>query len=450
MTRPLTQPLPHSEEAERAVLGALLLEPLRVAQVRNRLEPRDWYVERHRTLFQACLDLADAGSTPDLLTLQAHLTQSGRLDTAGGPAYLAALDLDLPDLGRLDEYVEIVKERSLRRDLIAGTERTLQAAASTAHPVAELLAGLRDSADQLLGRAARVRWQGAGNVLDRLLETLEGAGPQALSGLTTGFPDWDQLGPGLLPGGLYVIAGRPGMGKTSLALDLTRHVAVELQRPVGVFSLEMRADELGLKLGSAEADIAAYPLRTGHLSRQQWRDLFAATRRLTAAPLFLDDSPSLTLRDLEARATWLKANHPGLALLVVDYLQLLTAGIRVEHRRLEIALITRRLKELAGKLGLVMVALSQLNREVTRRSDPRPHLGDLAESDAIGQHADQVAFVHRPDVYTPDNEGLRGLAEIIIAKHRHGTTGTVTLTWAGATTSFRNPTTLAPTGPDPR
>jgi replicative DNA helicase len=442
--------LPHSEKAERAVLGALLLEPARLAQVRNRLEPRDWYLERHRTLFQACLDLADAGSTPDLLTLQAHLDQAGQLDAAGGPAYLAALDLDLPDLGRLDEYVEIVKERSLRRDLFAVNEQVRQAVLTTAQPVSELFANLRDTAEANLGHSAPVRWQGAGTVLDRLLETLDTAGPRALGGLTTGFPAWDQLGPGLLPGGLYVIAGRPGMGKTSLALDLTRHVAVELQRPTGVFSLEMRADELGLKLGSADAGIAAHHLRTNHLSRRQWRDLAATTRRFTAAPLFLDDSPSLTLRDLETRALWLKANHPDLALLVVDFLQLLTAGIRIEHRRLEIAHITRRLKELAGKLGLVLVALSQLNRELTRRSDPRPHLGDLAESDAIGQYADQVAFVHRPEVYTPDNEGLRGLAEIIVAKHRHGATGTVTLTWTGATTSFHNPNIPARTGPEPR
>jgi replicative DNA helicase len=448
MTTPQT--LPHSEEAERAILGALLLEPSRLSQVRNRLELRDWYLERHRALFQACLDLAETGTTPDLLTLQAHLDQAGRPAAAGGPAYLAALDLDLPDLGRLDEYVEIVKERSLRRDLLAITEHIRQATASTARPIAELLAGLRDTAEAFLGRAARVHWQGAGSVLDSLLETFEGNGPRALNGLTTGFPAWDQLGPGLLPGGLYVIAGRPGMGKTSLALDLARHVAVELKRPVGVFSLEMRADELGIKLGSAEADIAARPMRAGHLSRQQWRDLFAATRRLTEAPLFLDDSPSLTLRELEARAWWLKANHPELALLVVDFLQLLTAGPRFENRRLEIALITRRLKELAGKLGLVLVALSQVNRELTRRSDPRPHLGDLAESDAIGQSADQVAFVHRPEVYDHDNESLRGLAEVIIAKHRHGATGTVALTWAGATTSFRNPTNPALAGPEPR
>jgi len=441
--------LPHSEEAERAVLGALLLDPMHLARVRTRLQPRDWYAERHRLLYQAFLDLADAGATPDALTLQAHLDQAGTLEAAGGLAYLATLDLDLPDLGRLDEYAEIVRERSVRRDLIVGTQKTILATLGTARPITELLADLRDTADKLLGRAARVRWEDAGAVLDRLLSTIEEGHPEALQGLTTGYPDWDRLGPGLLRGGLYVLAGRPGMGKTSLALDITRHVAVELQKPVGVFSLEMRTDELGLKLLAAETDIAARYARAGRLSSRQWQDLYAATRRITAASLYLDDTTGLVLRDLEARAWWLKAQHPDLALLVVDYLQLVTAGVKVEQRRLEIALITRRLKALAGQLGLPILVLSQLNRELTRRSDPRPQLADLAESGAIEQDADQVAFVHRPEVYAPEDPTLRGLAEVIIAKHRQGQTGTVALTWAGTTTSFRNPAILAPAGPDP-
>ena len=287
MARPKQQFVPHSEEAERAVLGALLLEPLRIAQVRTRLEPRDWYVERNRVLYQALLDVADTGSTPDLLTVQAHLEQAGALDMIGGPAYLATLDVDLPDIDRLVEYAEIVRERSVRRDLIAGAQKTIIEAAVTARPVAELLSGLRDSADQLLGRAARVHWTGAGNVLDRLLLGIENGPPEALQGLSSGYPAWDRLGPGFLRGGLYVLAGRPGMGKTSLALDVTRHVAVALRRPVGVFSLEMRSDELGLKLGSAEADVAARYMRAGHLSGRQWQELYAATRRMLAAPLYL-------------------------------------------------------------------------------------------------------------------------------------------------------------------
>jgi len=454
MAKPASNTLPHSEEAERAVLGGLLLEPQRLAEVRTRIEPGDWYFERHRLLYQAFLDITQAGATPDLLTLQAHLDQAGALDSIGGVGYLATLDLDLPDVGRLAEYADIVKDRSVRRDFIAQAQSAIREALATARPAGELLADHRDVTVRLLGRAAHVRWEGARAVLDRLLVTLEeNVSGTTLQGLTSGYPDWDRLGPGFLRGGLYVVAGRPGMGKTSLALDLTRHVAVTLQKPVGVFSLEMRSDELGMKLTSTQADLAARYLRASRLSGGQWRTLYAAVRQLAAAPLYLDDTPGLLLRDLEARAWWLKAQNPGLALLVVDYLQLVTDGIRVEQRRLEVAHITRRLKNLAGELGVAVLVLSQLNREVTRRSDPRPHLADLAESGAIEQDADQVAFVHRPEVYNPDDLTLRGRAEIIIAKHRHGETGTVELAWAGATTSFRNPVIPisgpAPAGPDP-
>jgi replicative DNA helicase len=452
MAKPQHRDQPHSEKAERAVLGGLLLEPQRLAEVRTRLEPRDWYLESHRILYQAFLDLVDAGSTPDTLTLHAHLDQAGALDAIGGVAFLASLDLDLPDLTRLTEYADIVRDRSVRRDLIAAAQKTIQEASATTRPVAEVIADLRDAVDKLLGRAARVRWEGAGAVLDRLLIALENGSHAAgttLQGFTSGYTDWDRLGPGFLQGGLYVLAGRPGMGKTSLALDLTRHVAVDLHKPVGVFSLEMRSDELGLKLGSAEAKVATRYLRGANLSSGQWRDLYAATRQLNAAHLYLDDTPGLVLRDLESRAWWLKAQHPGLALLVVDYLQLITAGVRVEQRRLEIAYITRRLKNLAGELGVVVIVLSQLNRDVTKRSDPRPQLADLAESGAIEQDADQVAFIHRPELYTPEDLTIRGQAEIIIAKHRQGETGSVNLTWRGATTSFHNPATPANTGPDP-
>ncbi len=219
---------------------------------------------------------------------------------------------------------------------------------------------------------------------------------------------------------------------------------------LGALLLEpMRIAQVRTRLEPRDWFLERHRMRAGHLSGRQWQDLYAATRRMLAAPLYLDDTPGLVLRDLEARAWWLKARHPDLALLVVDYLQLVNTGIRFEQRRLEIAHITRRLKELAGELGVVVLVLSQLNRELTRRSDPRPQLADLAESGAIEQAADQVAFIHRPEVYEPDNEALRGLAEVIVAKHRHGQTGTVELAWSGSTTSFRNRVTLVPAGPDP-
>jgi replicative DNA helicase len=439
--------LPHSEESERAVLGAILLDPALLAEVRSRLQPGCFAQERHAVLYTAMLAVADAGGTPDRLTLQAHMEQAGIWNACGGIGYLATLDLDLPDLGRVAEYVEIVKERAVRRELITLARRTAAAAAGTAVPVSELLAGLSGDAQSLLAGAVPTRWTTAGAAVDEILSIVEDGRASDLQGLATGFPDYDRLGPTLLPGCLYVIAGRPGMGKTSLALDITRHLAVVQGRTAGIFSLEMRRPELGLRLLTAEADVPTRYVRAGHCSTRQWKELFAAARRLTAAPIRIDDTPDLTLQDLEGRARRLKVEHPDLALLVIDYLQLVTAGLR--DRRQEVALISRRLKALAGTLGLPVVALSQINRENTRRSDPRPTLADLAESGAIEQDADQVTFVHRQEVYSPENEATRGLAELIVAKHRHGTTGAAEVLWIGPTTSFRNHSVPAEAGPSP-
>jgi replicative DNA helicase len=434
--------LPHSEESERAVLGALLLDPSLLAGVRTRLEPRHFWQERHAALYSAMLAVADAGSTPDPRTLQAHMEQARTWNDCGGLAYLATLDLDLPDLGRTAEYVEIVRERAVRRDLIAMARQSITAAAETAAPADGLLAALSRDAQALLAGAVPARWTSAGAAVDEILRVVEEGRASDLQGLATGFPDYDRLGPTLLPGCLYIIAGRPGMGKTSLALDLARHLAVVQGRAVGIFSLEMRRPELGLRLLTAEADVPTRYVRAGHCSARQWKELFAAARRIAAAPIQIDDTPDLTLQALEGRARRLQAVRPDLALLVVDYLQLVTAGVR--DRRQEVALISRRLKALAGTLGLPIVALSQINRESTRRADPRPTLADLAESGAIEQDADQVTFVHRQEVYTPEDQSIRGLAELIVDKHRHGTTGTAGLLWIGPTTSFRNHPGAAP------
>jgi replicative DNA helicase len=434
---PPQRTLPYSEESERAVLGAILLDSTKLADIRSRLTPPDFYLERHQVLFAACLSLADGGGHIDLRTLQAHLELAKQWEHIGGIGYLAQLDLDLPDVERLAEYVEIVRDRSVRRALIKSASATIRDAASTTSPVSDLLTKLGSEADALLAGAVRSRWSGVGSSIDALLATIEDGQVEALQGLPTGFADYDGRIGGWLPGSLIVLAGRPGMGKTSAALDVVRHTAVARGLPVGVFSLEMRREELGLKLLGAEAEVPTRYLRAGHISSRQWVAVFQAARRLSSAPLIVDDTADLQLRDLEARARRLRAEHPGLALLVVDYLQLVTAGSRIEHRRQEVGLIARRLKALAGTLGLPVLALSQLNRDATKRADPRPNLGDLAESGEIEAHADAVIFVHRPEYYQPDDEELRGLAELIVAKHRHGATGTVELSWLAPITSFR-------------
>jgi replicative DNA helicase len=450
---PNQKSLPYSEESERAVLGALLLEPGLLFEVRNRLDGADFFVERHRLLFGEMLAVVDSGACLDMRTIHARLEQVGQLEAVGGLVYLATLDLDLPDIGRLDDYVEIVKDRALRRQVIRAAQWAIQYAMQSEKTAGEIAAELMRGGEAVASVSARSRWRSAGEVTDELLQGIEeGSGTGDLEGLQTGFREWDRLGPGLLKGSLLVLAGRPGMGKTSLAMDLVRRVAISEQRPVGVFSIEQQSGELGLKLLSSESTIAARYIRRGFMSTGQWASVYEAARRLQRATILLDDSSDLMLRDLESRAALLKLAHPDLALLVIDYLQLVSAGVKVEQRRLEVALVARRLKRLARHLEVPVLALSQLSREVERRSDPRPVLADLAESGNIEQDADQVAFIHRPEVYAPEDESLRGLAEIVVAKYRHGQTGTAELAWSGATTSFSDLRSHAPAsagGPDP-
>jgi replicative DNA helicase len=436
--------LPHSEEAERAVLGGLLLDPYRLAELRTRLAPEDFYVERHKVIYRAMLSVADAGATPDQITLQAQMGQVW--DAIGGIGYLATLDTDLPDLDRLAEYAAIVREKSLRRELARIAGDTAREAVMSRHALADLLGKLGSSVHQLLAGAVPARWSPVGAAVDAVLEVVAEGRAEALQGLKTGFPDWDRLGPVLLPGNLYVLAGRPGMGKSALSLDVVRHLALLSRLPVGVFSLEMDQRELALRLVSQEAEVATRYLRKGHCSERQWRSLWSAARRILDAPLYVDDTKNLSLEELEARARRLKAEQPGLAVLVVDYLNLIGVSNSRARREEQVALITRRLKTaVAGDLGVAVVALAQLNRENARRSDPRPTLSDLRESGAIEQDADQVAFVHRQAYYEPNNDEVRGLAELIVAKNRQGETGTADLCWIPEVTSFRNR--VAPVAP---
>jgi replicative DNA helicase len=445
--------LPYSEEAERAVLGGLLLDPERLGALRARLTPEDFYLERHQAIYRAMLAVAGAGSTPDLVTLQAQMELDQTWDASGAIGYLSVLDLGLPDLDRLAEYAGIVRERALRRALIRVASETVREAVTSKQPLPDLLGKLGSAAAQLLAGAVPARWSQAGAAVDEILEVVATGRAEALQGLKTGFPDWDRFGPVLLPGNLYILAGRPGMGKSALALDLVRHLTLRSGLPVGVFSLEMDERELALRLASAEADVATRYLRAGHCSENHWRALWGAARRILAAPLWIDDTKSLSLEELEARARRLKAEHPGLAVLVVDYLNLLGVNNQRSKREEQVALISRRLKTaVAGDLGVAVVALAQLNRDNSRRSDPRPTLSDLRESGAIEQDADQVVFVHRPEYYEPGNDELRGLAELIVAKNRQGVTGTADLLWVPEVTSFRNrvpPPDSAPATGDP-
>jgi replicative DNA helicase len=429
--------LPHSEESERAVLGGVMLDTSVLATISGRLRAEDFYSERHQILYQAMIDLQEEQVEIDLRTLQARLEQRGQLEMVGGLAYLTGLDLDLPDIGRIDAYVEIVKERSVRRRLIHTSGQIIRNCLDGGLEAREALGRAEQSILSLGEEAIQRGFTQLSHVLHTTLEELEERPGSMLTGVPTGFTDFDRISQGLNRGNLIIIAGRPGMGKTSFALNVAQHVTVRERKTVGIFSLEMSQQELSLRILCSEADISFSRLRSNRVSQKEWTRIIQTVRAIGDAPLYIDDSPNPTLLEVASKSRRLKAER-GLSLIVLDYLQLMQAGGRYENRNLEIAAISRGLKQLSKELEIPVIALSQLSRQTERRgSDHRPQLSDLRESGSIEQDADMVAFIYRDEVYNQTEEN-KGLAELIIAKHRNGETGTIDLVFLGETTSFRN------------
>ena len=429
--------LPHSEESERAVLAGAMLDPELLPSVSGRLTAEDFYAERHRILYRTMLSLQESGAEIDLRTLQASLEQQDRLQTVGGIAYLASLDLDLPDLGRLDAYVEIVKERSIRRRLIEVCGDVTRNCLDGGLEAQEALSRAEQAILGLGEEAIQRGFVPLGKIFHETLADLEERPDKGFIGIPTGYVDLDAITRGLNPGNLIIIAGRPGMGKTSLALNIAEHVAIREERAVGLFSLEMSQEELALRILSSEVDVPFGPLRSGHLSQKQWNRVIQSVKSVSRAPLFIDDSANPTLLELASKSRRLKAEQ-GLDLVVLDYLQLMQAGGRYESRNLEIAAITRGLKQLAKELNVPVIALSQLSRQPERRmGDHRPQLADLRESGSIEQDADLVMFIYRDEMYNAESPD-RGVAELIVSKHRNGQTGTIKLVFLAETTKFCN------------
>jgi replicative DNA helicase len=414
------------------------LEPRALPTISGRLVSEDFYFERHQRIYDAMLHLLREQVDIDMRTLQARLEQQKQLEKVGGLAYLAGLDLDLPDLGRIEAYVEIVKERSLRRRLIDACAVVTRSCLDGGLEAQEALAQAERSILTLGEESINKGFSPLGRVLEATLEDIEERPGATLTGVPTGFTDLDRMTHGLNRGNLIIIAGRPGMGKTSFALNLAQHVAIREERPVAIFSLEMGEQELALRILCSEADISFSRLRSGHLSQKQWERIVKTVRNIGKAPVYIDDSPNPTLLELTSKARRLKS-EVGLELVILDYLQLMQAGGRHENRNLEIAAISRGMKQLAKELEIPVIALSQLSRAPERRgSDHRPQLSDLRESGSIEQDADLVAFLYRDEVYDSEDPAKKGLAELIIAKHRNGETGTIDLAFLGEITSFRN------------
>jgi replicative DNA helicase len=429
-----TKAMPFSEESERAVLAAVLLDPRLLPSVSGRLTAEDFYSERHRTIYAAMLALQDESVAIDLRTLQASLEQQGALEAIGGFGYLAGLDVDLPDLGRFENYVEIVKERSVRRRLIDVCREVTRDCLDGGVDAPAALARAEQAVMALGEEAVRRGFAPLIKVLEETLEELEERPGKGLYGLESGFVDLDRKTHGLTAGALIVVAGRPGMGKTTLALNIAQHVAIRQRKTVGVFSLEMGQKELALRILSSESEVRFAKLRNGHYSQAEAVRVMETMRAIGRAPLFIDDTASPTLLEVGSKARRLKAEKQ-LSLLVVDYLQLMQAGGRYENRNLEVAAITRTFKQLAKELEIPIVVLSQLSRMPERRGgDHRPQLADLRESGAIEQDADVVMFVYRDRIY--NEEADEHDAELIIAKNRNGETGTVEMVFFGDTTRF--------------
>ncbi len=434
-----THSLPHSEESERAVLAAILLDADRhLAATATRLKADDYYFERHRLLYEAMLALQESDSPIDLRTVQARLEQRDQFEAAGGVAYLATLEVDLPDLGRVDSYVEIIKERALRRRLIDACTTIYRTALDGGLEAKDALGRAEQAVMELSEEAVTRTFAPFDQVVRETVERLEQRSSNDFPGLRTGFVDFDRMTHGLQPGNLIIIAGRPGMGKTSLALNIATHVAHEEGKAAGFFSLEMNEQEIAMRVLCSTTDIPFHRLRGGRLGARDWSRLHEAVEAGRDSSLFIDDSANPSLLEVASKARRLKAQQ-GLALVVVDYLQLMNAGGRYENRNLEIGAITRGLKQLAKELDVPVVALSQLSRLPERRGkDHRPQLADLRESGNIEQDADIVVFVYREEMYERDDPDVRGMAQLIIAKHRNGETGSVDLVFIGDTTTFRN------------
>jgi replicative DNA helicase len=432
---------PHSVEAEQSVLGGLMLDNAAWDQIADRVGEDDFYIYDHRMVFQAIGELAEKNQPFDIVTLTDRLERRKDLSDPSALAYLATLAKDTPSAANIRAYADIVRERSVLRQLISvGTEIADSAFNAKGRDSRELL----DEAEQRVFRIAdagsRTR-QGFKSIKTLLKSTVEQIDvlfekDDAITGLPTGFTEFDEMTSGLQGGDLVIVAGRPSMGKTSFALNMAQYSAVKQQAPVAVFSMEMPGEQLAMRMLSSLGRIDQHRLRTGKLAEEDWPRLSSAVSMLTDVPLFIDDSAALNPTELRARSRRLKREH-DLALIVIDYLQLMQTASSSENRATEISEISRSLKALAKELHVPVIALSQLNRSLEQRPNKRPVMSDLRESGAIEQDADLIAFIYRDEVYNEDSPD-KGIAEIIIGKQRNGPIGTVRLTFLGQFTSFEN------------
>ncbi|HEY8302744.1 MAG TPA: replicative DNA helicase [Jatrophihabitans sp.] len=435
---------PQSIEAEQSVLGAMMLSKDAIADAVEIVRPGDFYRPAHQIIYDSILDLYGRGEPADAVTVSAELTRSGQLVRSGGAPYLHTLISLVPTAANAGYYAQIVAERAtLRRLVIAGT-RIVQMGYETASGSATDITGtVDDVVDRAQAEVYEVTERRTSedyvhieSLLQPTLDEIDkisstgGIG----TGIPTGFAQLDEYTNGLHPGQMITVAGRPGSGKSTLALDMARSSAVKNGKPTVIFSLEMSKIEIMMRMFSAEATVSLANMRSGHMSDQDWTRLARRSSELAEAPLFIDDSPNLTMMEIRAKARRLKQRH-DLQMVVIDYLQLMTSGKRVESRQQEVSEFSRAVKLLAKELEVPVIVLSQLNRGPEQRTDKKPMLSDLRESGSIEQDSDVVLLVHRPDLYEPETERA-GEADLILSKHRNGPTATCAVAFQGRYSRF--------------
>jgi len=436
---------PHSTEAEQSVLGGLLLDNGAADRIADFLSGEHFYSDAHRLLYSAIMQLIADNKPADVVTVAEALGSLNKLDYVGGMTYLAALVENVPTAANIRRYAEIVHERAiLRRLAAAGGE----IAESAFHPLGRSVREILDHAETTVfeiaehGARGQQGFQEIRPLLTQVVERIEFLynrdNPSDVTGIATGFTDLDRMTSGLQEGDLIVIAGRPSMGKTSLALNMAEHIALNLKMPVAIFSMEMGATQLAMRLMGSVGRLDQQKIRTGRLTNDDWERLSGALGKLNDAPIHIDETPALNALELRARARRLARQYGGkLGAIIVDYLQLMQAVSDGENRATEISEISRSMKALAKELKVPVLALSQLNRSLEQRPNKRPVMSDLRESGAIEQDADVILFIYRDEVYNEDTQD-KGVAEIIISKQRNGPIGMVRLAFLGENTRFEN------------
>ncbi|MFA5627330.1 MAG: replicative DNA helicase [Thiohalomonadaceae bacterium] len=434
---------PHSIEAEQAVLGGLMLDNSAWDRMADLVMEEDFYRRDHRLIFQAIRRLLEKSDPCDVVTLAEWLDKKGQLDEAGGVAYLGNLAGNTPSVANIKSYASIVRERSVLRQLIRVTNEIAETAFNPAgRGVFELLDEAEKKVYQIADQGARSR-VGFAVMKDLLVKTVDKIDQlfgldSPITGLATGYTDFDEMTAGLQQSDLVIVAGRPSMGKTSFAMNIVEHVAIKEQKPVAVFSMEMPGEQLAMRMMSSLGHINQKKVRTGKLDDDDWPRLTSAVNLLAEAPIFIDDTPALSPTDVRARARRLaREQENGLGLIVIDYLQLMQVPGTSENRTGEISEISRSLKSLAKELSCPVIALSQLNRSLEQRPNKRPVMSDLRESGAIEQDADLIVFIYRDEVYNSESPD-KGTAEIIIGKQRNGPIGMIRLAFLGQYTRFES------------